>query len=147
MSIAGDVMTMTRPQDSPVTISLSRLVSTSQPANPIVGAWYAYKTDEPGAPPVSIAFFDDGTYMHAEDGTSGNGQPGMERGTYQWNQTTTCFVSTTTVDTNLQHGLSHTLNKNSSLNLPCSETITVAGDTLTYTSSGGVFLLTRLRTP
>lgn len=85
--------------------------------------------------------------MQAEDGTSGNGQPGMERGTYQWNQAATCFVSITTVDTNLQHGLSHTLNKNSSLNQPCSETITVAGDKLTYISVEDNVTLTRLRTP
>jgi hypothetical protein len=145
VSIEADTMTMTRPQDVPVIISLSRLVTT---ANPIVGAWYGYKTDEPGVPPISIAFFEDGTYMHAEDGTSGNGQPGMERGTYQWNQTTTCFVSTTTtVDTNLEHGLSHTQNKNSSLTQPCSETLVIEGDTLTHISAEGAFSLTRLRTP
>jgi hypothetical protein len=145
VAIVGDNMTVTAPNDPSGPYFLTRVPSS---ANPIHGAWYAYETNEPGSPPISIAFLADGTYMLSEDGSSANGQPGMERGQYEWNETTTCFRTTVQVDTNGEHGLSHIQNKNTSLAPPCSEIVTVSGDTLTYTSAAeGTFTFTRLRKP
>ena len=108
-------------------------------SSPIVGTWVAGDTTIPDSSAV-ISFFANGTYLMAEDGPSGdpNGHDGMERGTYAWNPGTGAFVATTLLDTNGQWGLS---------NPQGSVTVTVTGNTLTYTDGAGPSVFTRVVAP
>ena len=80
-----------------------------------------------------LIFRHDGTYFHVED--DGN-RPGMERGTYVWNKTSSAFSANTQRDTNGEGGLSHPSG---------ATTLTVSGNTLTYTVAGeGSFTFSRV---
>jgi hypothetical protein len=59
----------------------------------------------------------------------------MERGTYTWNSGTSAFTATTLVDTNGTAGLSHPGGN---------ATLTISGNTLTYTDSTGPVVLARV---
>lgn len=102
----------------------------------IWGSWYGIDQGQAQGE-VVFTFFPDGTYflndhgIHALDPT---GQPGIERGTYAWNEATGAFSSVTTINTDGEWGLSN----------GTPPTITVNGNTLT--TSGGNFF-TRLSDP
>ncbi len=97
-------------------------------SSPIVGAWVIGDTTTADSSAL-VTFYANGTYLQAYDGPAGPGQPkGMERGTYTWDSATGAFTSTTLVDTNGTAGLS---------NPTGSVTVTVSGDTLTYTNLSG----------
>jgi hypothetical protein len=97
-------------------------------SSPIVGTWVVGDTTLPDSSAI-VTFFANGTYMQAYDGPASAGRPkGMERGTYTWDAGTGAFTATTLVDTNGTAGLS---------NPTGSVTITVSGDTLTYTNLTG----------
>ncbi len=104
----------------------------------IVGSWNFGSTTGPNNLAV-ITFFNDGTYMLADDGDpvkDPTGQDGMERGTYEWSSTTGAFKSTTTVNTDGQWGLSAPEPSN-----VCMEVI---GNKLTFTDSNGSNTATRI---
>ncbi len=109
-------------------------------SSPIVGSWVIGDTTSADSSAV-ISFFANGTYLMAEDGPPGdpNGQDGMERGTYTWNPGTGAFVATTLLDTNGQWGLSNPAGG--------SATVTVTGNTLTYTDGAGPSVFTRVVAP
>lgn len=71
----------------------------------LVGAWMTVDNENE----VFFAFLPDGTYVQAENGTpDDDGQPGIERGSYTWEQSTSRFTSTCpSVDTNGEWGFSH----------------------------------------
>jgi hypothetical protein len=97
-------------------------------SSPIVGAWVFGDSTVADSSSI-VAFFANGTYLFGFDGPGNVGQPdGMERGTYTWNAGTGAFAATTIVDTNGTAGLSNPVG---------SVTLTISGDTLTYTDSGG----------
>ena len=107
--------------------------------NSIVGSWYFSDPSDPSA----ITFLADGTYLMAETGTpDATGHPGMELGTYTYNAGTGAFSNTCpTVDTSGEWGLSH--------GTPgvCSGsqfTVTISGNTATFTDAGDTFTLTRV---
>ena len=109
-------------------------------SSPIVGAWVIGDTTVADSSAI-IAFFANGTYLMAQDGSSGDptGHDGMERGTYTWNPGTGAFSATTLVDTNGEWGLSNPAGG--------SATVTVSGNTLTYTDGDGPNVLTRVVAP
>ncbi len=72
--------------------------------NPLIGGWY--HPDAGGA--VAITFIDNTTFMLAHDGTAdASGKPGIERGTYTWNQSTGAITVKVLVDTNGGWGISN----------------------------------------
>src|SRR6185369_9469048 len=102
----------------------------------IVGAWVLGDTTAPDSSAV-VTFFANGTYLFAQDGPPGDpfGHDGIERGTYTWNQATGAFTATALVDTNGEWGLSDPVG---------SVTVTVSGNTLTYTDDEGSSTATRV---
>jgi len=96
-------------------------------SSPLVGTWVVGDTTKADSSAI-VTFFANGTYMQAYDGPATASQPkGMERGTYTWDSVTGAFTATALVDTNGTAGLS---------NPTGSVTVTVSGDTLTYTNLG-----------
>lgn len=79
-------------------------------ANPLVGSWYIpFPNAGEAKGPVVFAFLDNSNFIMVHDGDKAadpSGQPGIERGTYSWNQTTGAVVATVKVDTNGEWGLS-----------------------------------------
>ena len=102
----------------------------------IWGSWYGIDQGQAKGE-VVFTFFPDGTYfmndhgIHALDPT---GQPGIERGTYTWDEATGAFSAVTLVNTDGEWGLSD--------GFPSKVTIT--GGTLTASDST---VLTRLADP
>ena len=84
----------------------------------IVSAW---KADGDNA---LLIFRYDGVYFQVRDDPS---RPGMERGTFTWNQATSAFSATALRDTNGKSGLSHPSG---------ATTLSISGNTLTYTVAG-----------
>jgi hypothetical protein len=107
-------------------------------SSPIVGSWVI--GDSTVADSSAIAtFFPNGTYLMAFDGPATMTQSkGMERGTYTWNSGTGAFTATTLLDTNGTAGFSHPGG---------STTVTISGNTLTYTDSTGPVVATRVVAP
>lgn len=80
-----------------------------------------------------ITFLLDGTYYFV-DGSGA--RPGMERGTFEWDKGSGGFTSEALLDTNGDAGLSHPIG---------ATTISISGNTLTYTVAGeGSFTLSRI---
>jgi hypothetical protein len=105
----------------------------------IVGTWVAGDTAVADSSAV-LRFFANGFYMFAQDGPNNDptGHDGMERGTYTWNSGTGAFTAVALTDTNGTWGLS---------NPSGSVTVTVSGDTLTYTDSSGPVTYARVVSP
>ena len=109
------------------------LLRVSSMASPIVGAWSAFDPVQNHAIAV-FTFKSDGTYFEAEayhNDPVGTHQPGMERGTYTWDQTSGAFTFQVLEDTNGDWGLSDS----------GVTQITIAGDNLEI---GGEVVLTRV---
>jgi Immunoglobulin domain len=108
----------------------SRGQSFSTPPPEIVSAW---KLNGENA---ILVFGYDGTY-HQIQGDAAD--PGMERGTFQWDKTTQAFSVDTIVDTNGEGGLSHPAGATS---------VSIGGsgnNTLSYTVAGeGTFTFSRI---
>jgi len=102
IQVNGDTLTITSLEGS---FSASRVGDAT---NPIVGGWN-FTGDANDR--VALTFLADGTYLLAEDKVvpEPGGQDGMEHGTYTWNASTGAFTSITTVDTNGDWGLSHSV--------------------------------------
>ncbi len=135
VSVDGDLLTYTVSSEG--SFDFSRV--TDSPDSPLVGAWFA---GNPGKVDnsVVIVFLDSSHYLLIQDGDrlqDPNGKDGMERGTYSWDPVTGVYVTTdVTVDTNGEWGLSHD---------PSMITLTVDGDTLTFTDADdGTFYWQRL---
>jgi cell wall-associated NlpC family hydrolase len=85
------------------------LTRVTAAASSIVGGWVF------GDPAVEdsgriVAFFPDGTFMSAEDGSSAahpSGRDGVEGGTYTWSPDTGAFTINVTIDTNGGWGFSN----------------------------------------
>lgn len=93
----------------------------------IVSAWKLNGGD------ALLIFRHDGVYFQVQDDPN---QPGMERGTFTWDKTTSAFSATTLRDTNRESGLSHPSG---------ATTLAVSGNTLTYTAAGeGSFTFSRV---
>ncbi len=93
----------------------------------IISAWKSNSGD------ALLIFRYDGVYFQAQDDAS---RPGMERGTFTWDKVTQAFSTTTLRDTNGESGLSHPAG---------ATTLSVSGDTLTYTVAGeGSFTFSRV---
>jgi hypothetical protein len=97
------------------------------PSPEIVSAWKLNTED------LVVVFRYDGTF-YLVDGSPAH--PGMERGTFQWDNATGAFSVNTIVDTNGDAGFSHP---------GAATTVTVSGNTLNYTVPGeGTFSFTRV---
>jgi len=100
-------------------------------SNALVGGWYIPYPDAGQAlGPVVITFIDDTNFMMAHDGSvtaDPSGQPGMERGTYTWNQSTGVLTANVIADTNGEWGFSN------------SEPMIVSVDGNTLSAEGVVF--------
>ncbi len=131
--LTGDTLTFTIAGEG--SFDAARLVGPSA----LVGTWRPEGGD--GSP--FLTFAADGTYVHAEYGTADpNGQPGLEAGSYTWNDATGAFVSTCPpIDTNGQWGLSH---PNGQTCTGSTGTFTVDGDVLTVTFGAETFTATRV---
>lgn len=85
---------------------LSRAVATP---GSLVGGWvFGDPTIDDGG--GIVAFFPDGTFIFAEDGSSAadpSGHDGVEGGTYTWNPNTGAFTANVTIDTNGGWGFSN----------------------------------------
>ena len=132
LELRGDALTLTLSDGS---FDAARVV----PPRDIVGTWRP--VGAAGFP--FITFAADGTYVHAEYGNSDpNGQPGIEAGTYTWNDATGAFRSLCPpIDTNGEWGLSHTTGQGCT---GATGTITVAGDVITITFGAETFTATRV---
>lgn len=108
----------------------------------IVGAWSGLGAN--GTRNNVTTFFANGEYVQAVDGAAiaGDGQSGMERGTYIWNSTTGAFTSTCAiVDTNDRWGFSEIVNNVcTGLNV----TVAVSGNTLTLNDGTSTGTFTRV---
>jgi hypothetical protein len=123
-NLLGKNLTLRFPGPTAEHVTLPQVAGTS----PIVGAWLLGDATLPDSS-VVVVFFPNGTYMLADDrGTVDPGSPGMERGTYTWNPGTGAFAATALTDTNGTRGFSH---------LAPPATISISGNTLTLTASGG----------
>jgi hypothetical protein len=113
----GDVVSGDRSGASAV---LGQYVVVANPPVPpeIVAAWKSADGKS------LLVFRHDGIYYHIQDSAS---EPGMERGTFVWNKTSGAFFAKAQVDTNGENGLSHPLG---------ATTVSIAGDTLTYSVAG-----------
>jgi hypothetical protein len=101
--------------------------------NTIVGSWYGTNIGNPKGT-VSITFTSDGTYNMAFDGSSADdpsGQPGIERGTYEWDAMTDNLQITVSTDTNGDWGFNNSATLPASINL----TTKIIGKTLSLTGS------------
>ena len=102
--------------------------------NPLVGSWLLQDPNDANRLLV-ITFLDDVNYMlGTDDAQTSNGGPGMERGTYSWNEGTGAFSSSAATDTNGSLGLSP---------LNSSGFLSVQGNTLTY--NGSIAVVTAVR--
>ena len=97
-------------------LALSQSIADIAPE--IVSAWKSSDSD------TLLIFRHDGVYFHVQDDPSA---PGMERGTFTWNKASSAFSATTLRDTNGESGLSHPAG---------ATTLSVSGNTLTYTAAG-----------
>ena len=79
-------------------------------SNALIGSWYVpYPDGGQAKGPILITFIDGSNFMMAHDGdivADPSGQPGMERGTYTWNQSTGAFTANIIADTNGEWGFS-----------------------------------------
>ena len=139
VTISGNTATFTNSSNSSDSFVLTRVVDATKP---LVGSWYL--PIGPGSNTTAvITFMSNGRYMMAEAGTTvGAGHSGMELGTYTYNSATGAFSNPCpSVDTSGDWGLSHQ-------NPPsCSGsqfTVTISGNTATFTELGGSFALTRV---
>lgn len=106
-------------------LPLPALAQTVAPE--IVSAW-KHDTED-----LVAIFRHDGVFYIVD---AESGQPGMERGTFQWDETSGAFSANVVVDTNGDAGLSDP---------NAATSITVSGNTLTYTVAGeGSFPFTRI---
>jgi hypothetical protein len=106
-------------------LALSQTIPDIAPE--IISAWKSNDSD------TLLIFRYDGVYFQVEDDPSA---PGMERGTFTWNNATSAFSATTLRDTNGESGLSHPAGATS---------LSVSGNTLTYTVVGeGSFTYSRV---
>ncbi len=103
----------------------------------IIGAWQF--GDGTANNSGILVFLTSGIYFHAEDIVEDTSEfDGMERGTYNWNQTTGNFTATQAVDTNGEIGLSHPIGN---------FLFTVSNNTLTAADSADSSTLTRAIEP
>jgi len=110
--------------------SVAKAQFFQSPSPEIVSAWKLSGED------LVVVFGYDGTYYLIENDST---PPGMERGTFEWDNETGAFSVNTVVDTNGDAGLSHP---------GAPTTITVSGNTLNYTVPGdGTFSFTRVVNP
>jgi hypothetical protein len=114
------------------------LMALDAQASAIWGSWYGINQGQAQGT-VVFSFFPNGEYFlndHGNPALDPNGHPGIERGTYTWNETTGAFSFTTLVNGDGEWGLSD----------GGPGQITIAGDTLTAAGpDGGV--LTRVADP
>jgi len=105
-------------------------------SSPIVGSWVVGDTTVADSSFI-VTFFANGTYLNARDAPPGdpNAFDGIERGTYTWNPGTCAFTATAVVDTNGTAGLSSPQG---------SVTVSVVGNTLTYSDDAGPITATRV---
>lgn len=107
-------------------------------AQSIVGSWATKNAGQAKSAAV-ITFLADGTYTMAEDGdrkADPNGRDGMERGTYQWNESKGRLTTKTLVDTTREWGLSHTKFKK----------VTITGNKMTAVLDDARLVLNRVTT-
>lgn len=108
-------------------IASARAQFIETPSPEIVSAWKLNGED------VVVVFRYDGTFYFVDADPD---HPGMERGTFEWDNETGAFSADTIVDTNGDAGFSHP---------GAATTITVSGNTLNYTVPGdGTFGFTRV---
>ncbi len=108
-------------------LSTSARAQFEAPSPEIVSAWKLNTED------LVVVFRYDGTF-YLVDGEPEH--PGMERGTFEWDNETGAFSVDTIVDTNGDAGFSHP---------GAATTITVSGNTLSYTVPGeGTFTFSRV---
>ncbi len=113
------------------------LTVDTRSAGSIIGSW-AFG-DSTGDGSGVVVLMKDGNYFHIEDVSLGDGDPdGFERGTYTWNEGTGAFQASPIEDLNGETGLSHPAG---------STTVSVSGNTLTYTDNEGSSDLTRVTDP
>lgn len=95
---------------SPATATAEAVTEFGAATSKLVGSWYVpYPNGGQAKGPIVINFVDGQKFMMAHDGdiqADPSGSPGMESGTYTWNETTGAFTSTVTADTNGQWGFS-----------------------------------------
>lgn len=132
LTVSGDLASFF---DDASAATLSRVVSS--PTNPLVGSWSLWNSHIDQA---IVTFLDDTTYMLGVFGAPETGpivgQTGMELGTYSWNPSTGAFSAHAIIaDTNGMWGFSDPLSPMS---------ISVSGDTLTFTDSSEVLGLSRV---
>lgn len=99
VSISGDTLLLDG------TLPLTRVIDVNKS---IVGSWYI---GDRGNNRI-FTFLSDGTFLSAgneDPALDPFAQKGMERGTYTWDATTGDFTHTTTVNTDGQGGLSHSI--------------------------------------
>ena len=102
-----------------VSLILSPIVYAEGPADEIIGTWFLINGEGVSD---TVSFFNDGTYTHAAGGVAeDDGQPGMERGTFTWNETTGKITTVVQIDTNGGWGFSPS---------DATEVIEINGDTL-----------------
>jgi hypothetical protein len=135
VQISGDTLAFSNTNDPSSDATATRLVPTT---NPIVGSWRGNPYPDP-SDALSlgvITFFSDGTYAIYEDGTVQDafGGPGIEYGTYAWNSLTGSLTYNVTLDTSGDWGLSSA----------GAVTITISGNTMTYTDATGTYTATRV---
>lgn len=113
------------------------LTVDTRAAGSIIGAWTFGDSAEEGS--GVVVFMKDGNYFHIEDVSQGDGDTdGFERGTYTWNESSGILVASPIEDLNGETGLSHPAG---------STTVSVSGDTLTYTDNEGSSVLSRVKDP
>lgn len=96
---------------SPATAIATAVTEFGTATSKLVGSWYAaYPNAGRAKGPVVINFVDGQRFMMAHDGdvqADPSGTPGMESGTYTWNEGNGVFAATVTADTNGQWGFSN----------------------------------------
>lgn len=118
--VSGNALTLSL-CGNPSSFTLTRVASTT---SPIVGSWYvAIGTANDDR---VFTFLSDGTYLSASNESPARDPlvaKGIERGTYTWNASSGALTHATTVNTDGQGGLSHSMCK----------TAVVSGNSLTLT--------------
>ena len=92
-----------------VVAALLGLIVLNANASGIRDSWYAVDQD-PNHSTVVFSFFPNGEYFLNDYGIQAldpSGHPGIERGTYSWNEATGAFSSTTLLNADGEWGLSH----------------------------------------
>jgi len=126
--VSGDTLTVTCADTSrPTVFGTSTFTRVVNPNNPIVGSWHLVTG---GGGDRIFTFLSDGAYLSAGNENPAfdpSGQKGMERGTYTWNASSGAFTHITTVNTDGQWGLSHSICNNAlvsgnTLTLNCADT-------------------------